>query len=139
MASELQLHKKRFFALAMRLERMPRALALYRELAAAGDSVVLAAADVLPLAKAADKAHDTKLAIELVRGFDKRFPGHVDIPAVYLFSAGVASERLRKDDLARSLLKEILRRYPGHELAGEAARYLEVIDRLAAPKPNGAG
>jgi TolA-binding protein len=74
-----------------------------------------------------------------VRGFDKRFPGHVDIPAVYLFSAGVASERLRKDDLARSLLKEILRRYPGHELAGEAARYLEVIDRLAAPKPNGAG
>lgn len=138
MAPELQRHNQRFFALAMRLGRMPRALALYRELAAAGDPVVLAGADVLPLAKAADKAHDTKLAIELVRAFDKRFPGHPDIPAVYFFSASVASERLRKDDLARGLLQEILRRYPGHAVADEAARYLEVIDRLAAPKPKGA-
>lgn len=135
---ELQRHRRRFFALAMRLGRMPRALALYRELAVAGYPVELSAGDVLPLAKAADKEHDTKLAIELLRGFDKRFPAHPDIPAVLLFSASVASERLRKDDLARGLLQEILRRYPGHALAGEAARYLEVIDRLAAPKPTGA-
>lgn len=137
MSDKLRLHNKRFFALAMRLGRAPRALQLYRDLAAAGEVTTLDAGDVLPLAKAADKAHDTKLAIELVRGFDKRFPGHADIPEVYFFSAQLASERLRKDDLARGLLKTIVSRYPEHALAGEATRYLAVIDRLAAAKATG--
>lgn len=134
MADKLKLHNKRFFALALRLGRAPRALQLYRELVAAGEAPTLGAADVLPLARAADKGHDTKLAIELVRGFDKRFPGHDEIPEVYFFSAQLASERLRQDDLARGLLKTIVSRYPEHALADEATRYLAVIDRLAASK-----
>lgn len=137
MSEKLRQHRKRFFELALRLGSATRALALYRELAAAGEPPVLSAEQVLPLAQAADKERDTKLAIELVRAFDKRFPGHANIPDIYFFSARVASERLRKDDLARGMLQELLRRYPGHALAPEATRYLEVIDRLAAPK--GAG
>lgn len=137
LADKLRQHNKRFFALALRQGRAPRALQLYRELVAAGETMSLAAADVLPLARAADKSHDTPLAIELVRGFDKRFPGHAEIPEVYFFSAQLASERLRKDDLARGLLKTIVSRYPEHALAGEATRYLAVIDRLAAAKVAG--
>lgn len=134
MTEKLKLHQQRFFALAMRLGRTSRALALYRDLALTGEPVVMDAGQILPLAQAAEKAHDAKLAVELVRGFAQRFPGHPDIPAVYFFSARLASERLHRDDVARGLLLEILRVFPNHELAPEASRYLAVMERMATPK-----
>jgi hypothetical protein len=137
---KLRPHQKRSFTLAMKLGRHANALALYRDLAAAGDPVTLLAPQVLPLAKAAERAHDITLALELVRGFRERFPGHPDIPGVQFFTARIASERLKNDAFAKDLLKELIEAYPKHELAAEAKRTIDVIDRLAgAARPKAGG
>ncbi|WP_341677203.1 outer membrane protein assembly factor BamD [Niveibacterium sp. SC-1] len=89
-------------------------------------------ASVLRLAQAALKANDTRLALGLVKGFDKRNPGHADIPGVYFFTAQVLCERLRDDAKARRILEVLLQRYPEHPLQADARRYLTTLDRLAA-------
>jgi hypothetical protein len=127
---KLRAHQKRSFTLAMKLGRLPNGLALYRELAAAGEAPTLVAPQVLPLATAAERAHDIKLALSLIKGFKERFPGHSDIPGVQFFSARVALERLRNETIAREELKALIDEHPKHELAAEAKRYLEVLDRM---------
>jgi outer membrane protein assembly factor BamD (BamD/ComL family) len=114
----------------MKLGRLPNGLALYRELASAGEAPTLVAPQVLPLATAAERAHDIKLALSLIKGFKEKFPGHPDIPGVQFFSARVALERLRNETIAREELKALIDEHPKHELAAEAKRYLEVLDRM---------
>jgi len=115
------------------LGRDDAALETYRRcLAASAEFQPELPASILRLAQVALKANDTRTALGLVKGFDKRHPGHADIPAVYFFTAQVLCERLRDDAKARRILEVLLQRYPDHALQADARRYLATLDRLAA-------
>jgi hypothetical protein len=95
------------------------------KLAADPNFKVAKAEEVLPIAKAARAAGDSKTAIAAVRGFDKAFPGHALIPDVFLFSAKLLAEDFKNADMARKILEHVIAKYPGHHLAQEARTYLK--------------
>lgn len=87
---------------------------------------------VLPAASQASRHGDHALAVRLVRGFDKRFPGHEDTPGVVFLGARLLSEHARQHDKAAALLRQLLARFPQHALAAEAQTYLTVLERMPA-------
>lgn len=87
--------------------------------------------EVLPLAEAARQRRDYAMALTLVKGFDRRYPKHPDIPAIYFFSAQVLCEHYHQDGSARQLLQVLLSRYPDHPLRPDVERYLTTLERLA--------
>jgi len=89
------------------------------------------AEDVLPIARAARAAGDSKTAVAAVRGFDKAFPAHALIPDVFVFSAKVLAEDFKNHDMARKILEHVVARYPGHYLAQEARNYLKEMPQTA--------
>jgi tetratricopeptide (TPR) repeat protein len=92
---------------------------------------------LLGLAEAARRRREFPQALALVKGFDKRFPRHPEIPAVYLFAARVLCENLRQDASARQILTVLLARYPEHPVCADARQLLTVLDRLAAAPVSG--
>ncbi len=82
---------------------------------------------LLGLAQGAYAARDYAKAVELVRGFDKRFPGHADIPGVYLLGAKITSEHGRDDAKAVKILQVLMQRYPDAPVVAEAKQYLDVL------------
>ena len=116
--------------------QMPKALAHLGKLKQL-DPIFMPDADSrLPLAEAAYAARDAKTAVELVKGFDKQFPNHADIPGVYFLGARVTSEHARDDVKATLILMTLLKRYPDSPVAKDAKQYLEVLKKMApAPKP----
>ena len=121
---------ERLFILCLSQGDARRALDLYQSLFK--NPAALPAEHILPLAKLASRQRDYALALDLVRGFDKRFPGHADIPGVYYFSAQLISEQFRQNGTALRILEVMLARFPEHPLAGDARQYLEVLKRMAA-------
>lgn len=91
------------------------------------------------LARAASQSHRAKLALSLLRGFDKRNPRHPQVPAALLLYAQVLSEPFHKDKEALLLLKALLARFPDHELAGEARQYQAVLEKMAGERRVGRG
>lgn len=85
---------------------------------------------VLPAAAAAMKRGEHELAVQLVQGFDKRFPQHADTPAVFFIGARLMSEYQRRHDKAAALLRGLLARFPEHALAPEIQTYLTVLERM---------
>jgi hypothetical protein len=83
--------------------------------------------NVLPRAKAALASGNVEAAVAALRGFDKKYPGHVLIPDVYVFSAKLMAEKLGNSDMAKKLLQHVMDRYPGHYLAQEAKRTLHAM------------
>lgn len=86
---------------------------------------------VLALAQAAARGRDFRGALEVMKGFDRRYPGHGDIPAIYLLSAQILCEQFHQDPLAGRILETLKARYPDHPLRTEAERYLATLARLA--------
>ncbi len=86
---------------------------------------------MLPVAKAARAAGDSKTAVAAVRGFDKAFPAHALIPDVFVFSAKVLAEDFKNNDMARKILEHVIAKYPGHYLAQEAKTYLKGMPQPA--------
>jgi tetratricopeptide (TPR) repeat protein len=82
---------------------------------------------LLGLAECAYAVKDYDRAIELVRGFDKRFPGHGDIPGVYLLGARITTEHIGQRDKAMQILKVLLQRFPDAPVAEEAKKYLSAL------------
>ena len=92
-------------------------------------------ADVLlGLAEGAFQARDYAKAVALVKGFDKRFPGHADIPGVYFLGARIMSEHAHDQASAMKILKALLQRFPEATVAPQAKQYLEVLAKVA-PQP----
>lgn len=126
-------HGQHYLVTLMRMSRHDQALGLFKRLRELDEKFQPEATEhILMLARAAVKARDPALALNLVRAFDKRFPGHRDIPAVYLLSAQILSDSYRKDDLAQAVLAGMLKKYPDHALAEEASTLLKVLQTLAA-------
>jgi len=87
---------------------------------------------VLPLAKTASELRRDATAFELLKGFDKRFPGHADIPAVYMLAATILLERQNQYAMAQKIFQGIVQKFPQHPLAAEAARMAEVAGKMGA-------
>ena len=95
---------------------------------------------ILPLAQAFFDARRYAGAARLIKGFDRRFPGHADTPAVYLLGARLLIEHQRDEMQARRVLAAIREHYPDSPAATEALRLGELLDRLAtAANPSAAG
>lgn len=87
---------------------------------------------VLDLANAARIGRRSKLALDLMKRFDRRYPDHPHIPAVYLLSAQIYSEHYRMDKEALQILQAIQNKFPDHALAKEAGKYQEALIKVAA-------
>ena len=86
---------------------------------------------IAPLAQAAVRLGKPQLAGQLIKGFDKKYAVHADIPKVYLIGAQLMAEWGGKPDEARRILEHLLKRYPSDSIAAEAGRYLQVLQRAA--------
>jgi tetratricopeptide (TPR) repeat protein len=104
--------------------------ALQKLLALKPDYMVDNADNLYPLAMAALQAHNPALATELVRGFDKRYPQHADLPGVYFIGARILSEQNRQHDKAARLLRGVLQKFPQHPVHAEASTYLKTLERM---------
>ncbi|MFZ2163750.1 MAG: hypothetical protein WAW02_16170 [Sideroxyarcus sp.] len=87
---------------------------------------------VQDLAVAARMGRRSKLALDLMRRFDRRYPDHPHIPAVYLLSAQIYSEHYKMDKEALQILQALQAKFPDHALAKEAQQYQEVLNKVAA-------
>lgn len=84
------------------------------------------------LAAAASVANRHKLALDLMRGFDKRYPGHKHTAPVYLLSAKILAEKYHKYVEAGKILRALQAKFPEHALASEAKKYQEALTKLEA-------
>ena len=75
----------------------------------------------LALAEHAWKRMDAKLTIELLRGFDRRYPGVVEIPRAYELIIRALKQGLGKGHKALPVMQALQRRYPDHPCTQEAA------------------
>jgi len=129
-------HGRRYLNLLLQKGLGDEALVLYRELCERDATFTPEQpAQLLRLAEAARRRREFSAALAFIKGFDKRFPRHPEIPAVYLFAARVLCENLRQDASARQILSVLLARYPEHAVSGEARQLVAVLDKLAAPVP----
>lgn len=87
---------------------------------------------ILPAATAAVQQRDFPLAAQLLRGFDKRFPGHKDTPGVFFLGARLLSEQNRQHDKAARILRAVVQQFPDHAVTAEARNYLLVLERMMA-------
>ena len=84
-----------------------------------------------PLAFMLNEMRAFKPCIALIQNFHKRFPGHADIPKLYLLASQVMSEQLNNDNMALKMLEFLLAKYRQHELAGEIEQYCKVVKNVA--------
>ena len=75
----------------------------------------------LALAEQAWRRMDAKLTIELLRGFDRRYPGVVEIPRAYELIIRALKQGLGKGQKALPVMQTLQRRYPDHPSTQEAA------------------
>jgi len=133
-------HSKRYLTLLLQKNRGAEALDLFRAMQQRDAAYAPEQpGQLLRLAEAARHRREYAVALDLIRGFDKRFPNHADIPAVYLFGARVLCENLHNDASARQILKALLKRYPDHPAGAEAKQLLAVLDKLSGAGATVAG
>ena len=126
-------HTEKFLVLLAKSQNWHGALELVEEaLARRADWAPRRAESIAPLARAAMQKGKVQLAATLIRGFDKKYPNHPDIPEVYFIGAQLMAERAGRPDEARRILEFLLQRFAADPVATEARRYLEVMDKLAA-------
>jgi tetratricopeptide (TPR) repeat protein len=96
-------------------------------------------AALVKLAETARAERDSKLALNLLNGFDRNFRNHPLVPEVYFLCGSVRCEDLRKDELADRFLATLCTRYPQHPRVEDARRLREVIARMRPQPPAPAG
>ncbi len=75
----------------------------------------------LALAEQAWKRMDAKQTIALLRGFDRHYPGVVEIPRAYELIVRALKQGLGKGEKAMPVMQALQRRYPDHPSTQEAA------------------
>jgi hypothetical protein len=87
---------------------------------------------IVPLARAALDGGRAPLAAQLVKGFDKRFRGHPDVPQAYLLGAQLMLQSgSAAVPQARHILEHLVDKHPTDRAAAEAQRMLARIEQLA--------
>jgi len=87
--------------------------------------------NIVPLAQAALRSGNPKVAGRLVRAFDRKHPNHPDVPRAYLLGAQLMADYGNKRDEAERILRYLVKRHAGDPAAVEAQRYLDVMRRAA--------
>lgn len=124
-SGQLQQHGQHFIALLMKNRSYAEALQVYKDCAYKAPGYLPDSAAVTwVLAKGAWKTHDSALVLQLLRGFDKRFPGHPLVPEVYALIARVLHQGLGKHAQAVAVLHGLQKRYPSHPSTLEVERLL---------------
>lgn len=88
--------------------------------------------DAITLAKLAFNSRKTALATRLLKGFDKRYPKHSELPDAMLLAARVLCEHQRNDAQAGKVLDQLIRHFPDHPIRREAEQLLTVIQKLTS-------
>lgn len=126
-------HGREFITKLVNEKRLGRALSLYEEcLGLDPEFQPQDPSQWEPLARTAKLSGRSQLALELLLGFVRGYPGHPRLPAALLLAAQISSENFHRDRDARSLLRKLLEQHPEHELAGEAQQYLAILENAAA-------
>jgi hypothetical protein len=126
-------HVNEYAAKLVREKKAARAVEVYEAGRARHPELSLHDPDLaLPLARQASELRRDATAFELLKGFDKRFPGHVDIPGVYMLAATILLERQGQYAMAQKIFQGVVQKYPQHPLAAEATRLAEVAGKMAA-------
>lgn len=124
-------HTEKYLALLVKSQNWREALDLVTEsLERRADWAPRQVESIAPLARAALQKGQPQLAGTLIRGFDRKHPGHPDIPQIYFVGAQITAEHAHKPADARRILQFLLQKYPSDPVAAEARRYLEVMTRL---------
>jgi tetratricopeptide (TPR) repeat protein len=132
-ALRIEDHTGKYLNLLIKSQNWREALELYEDgVARQPGWMPREGATVAALAQAALRSGKPQLAGTLIRGFDKKFLNHPDIPKVYLVGAQLMAEFAGKPDEARHILQYLLQKYPTDATATDATRYLEVMNRMAA-------
>ncbi len=92
------------------------ALVVWRDCVAIDPAFEPGAETRVQLARMAIEAGEPKAAIELVSGFDNRFPDHARVPGAYAI-AHDALNALGLTDRAKRVRAALVARFPGHPLA----------------------
>ena len=129
---EITSHGREYISKLVRDKKLARALDIYQDcLKTDAEFMPQEAAQVYPLACAARDLKQPKLAVSIMRKFDKNFPRSPDIPSVYLLSAKLMHEDFRDEKMARAILQHIQKKYPQHPLSEAAGNYLAFIEKLS--------
>ncbi|MDR2240208.1 MAG: hypothetical protein LBE33_07185 [Zoogloeaceae bacterium] len=121
-SGRLARHAQRYLPLLLQRQQGPQALQAFQAVTEKVPGFTLEKpADTLALAEYAWKRHDAKRALEILRGFDKRYPGAKEIPRVYELAIRVLKQGLERGDKALPIYQTLARRYPDHASTEEAA------------------
>lgn len=125
-------HAARYLELLLAAGNLKDALALFEKTREMFPDFLPREPARLPqLAGAAIDAANPKLAAQLVRGFDKKYPGHASIPEVYVVGARILLLTQRQND-AKALLQHVTKSYPDNPAAAQARRFLARFEPGAA-------
>lgn len=121
----LQQHGQQFIQLLLKNRTYAEALQVYKDCAHKAPGYVPESAAVAwVLAKDAWKTHDSTLVLQLLRGFDRRFPKHPLVPEAYALIARALYQGLGRHEQALAVLHGLQRRYPSHPSTLEVERML---------------
>jgi hypothetical protein len=120
----IEAHSERYLELLLAKSNLNEALALYEETRAMFPDFTPHDPGRLPqLAAAAIDALKPDLAAQLIRGFDRKYPGHPKIPDVYVVGARIMLQADHAKE-ARRLLEYVTSNFGDSPAAVEARRYL---------------
>ena len=124
-SQELQQHGQQFIELLLKNRLPVEALQVYKDCAQKAPGYVPGSAVVtLALAKEAWKTHDSALVLQLLRGFDRRFPKHPLVPEAYALIARVLHQGLGHHEQAAAVLKSLQRHHPHSPHTSDVERML---------------
>lgn len=129
-------HGQRWVRALAKAGRMRDALEALRELHAIDEDFRLEDPEAsVPLAQLAMRDGARELAVGLVDGFDRRFPGHAAMPTMYFLGARLLSEHWQKHAQAAQMIRGVIAHYGDQAVADEARAYLVALDaRIGAAK-----
>lgn len=130
----IEAHTERYLDLLMASDNAREALSLAQEALARNPAWGPRKTEhVVPLARAALAAGRTELVTSLIRGFDKKYRAHADIPNVYLIAAQMMMQTAGPSEQLRQLLEMLCSRFAQHPAGAEAIRMRDRLSQMAAP------
>ena len=132
-ASLIESHADQYMTLLVKSQNWREAIELYEDtLARSPDWTMREVGNIVPLAQAALRSGNPKIAGRLVRAFDRKHPNHPDVPRAYLLGAQLMAElrqQARGSQAHPAVPGQAPRRRSGRR--GSASGYLEVMRRMA--------
>jgi len=131
-AAHIESHADQYMTLLVKSQNWREAIELYEDtVARSPEWTMREVGNIVPLAQAALRSGNPKVAGRLVRAFDRRHPNHPDVPRAYLLGAQLMAEYGNKREEAERILRYLVKRHAGDPAAAEAQRYLDVMRRAA--------